>query len=109
MKKICVFAVLLMTVILFVSCRQQDIRKVVIKVPGLKNQVCAKIIQDAFMRQPGIVSTSPDYQKHELTVTYNSMVIAVKNLEYTIAAAGFDANDTPAYTNAAAALPKECR
>ena len=96
-------------ILLAVSCRQQDIRKVVIKVPGLKNQACAKVIQDAFMRQPGIVSTSPDYQKHEMTVTYNSMIIALKNLEYTIAAAGFDANDTLANTNAAAALPAECR
>lgn len=95
--------------LLFSSCRQQDVREVVVKVPGLKNQACAKIIQDAFMRQPGIVAVRPDFQKHEIAVTYNSMVIALKNIEFTIAAAGFDANDTPAQTNAVAALPPECR
>lgn len=96
-------------VVLFGSCREQDIRQVVIKTPGLKNPACAKIIQDAFMKQPGIVSVRPDFQKHELTVKYNSMVIALKNIEFTIAAAGFDANDIKAYTNAVAALPPECR
>lgn len=90
------------------SCRKQDIRSVVINVPGMKNAACAKVIQDAFMRQPGIVSVRPDFQKREVAITYNSMVIAIKNLEFTIAGAGFDANDTEADTNAVAALPPEC-
>jgi len=102
-------ALVILTGFLLSSCRQQDVREVVIKTPGLKNQACAKIIQDAFMRQPGIVSIRPDVQKHEIAVTYNSMVIALKNIEFTIAAAGFDANDTQAQTNAVAALPPECR
>ena len=109
MKRICAFTALLMTVILLASCRQQDIREVVIKTPGLKNQACAKLIQDAFMRQPGIVSVRPDFQGREIVVKYNSMVIALKNIEFTIAGAGFDANDTQAQTNAATALPPECR
>jgi hypothetical protein len=91
------------------SCRQKDMREVVIKVPGLKNQACAKVIQDAFMRQPGIESIRPDFQKHEIAFTYNSMVIAIKNIEFTIAEAGFNANDIRARTNAIAALPPECR
>jgi hypothetical protein len=37
------------------------------------------------------------------------MVIALKNIEFTIAEAGFDANDTKARSNAVAALPPECR
>jgi len=109
MKRICAYMALLMTVVLFASCREVDIRKVVVKAPGLKNAACAKIIQDAFMKQPGIVSIQPDFQKREITVTYNSMVIAIKNIEFTIAEAGFDANDEKARTNAVAALPAECR
>ena len=104
-----ILALVILACLLFSSCRQQDVREVVIKVPGLKNQACAKIIQDAFMRQPGVVSIRPDFQKHEIAVIYNSMVIALKNIEFTIAAAGFDANDTQAQTNAVAALPPECR
>ncbi|MDD5484111.1 MAG: heavy metal-associated domain-containing protein [Kiritimatiellae bacterium] len=102
-------ALMMLAGILLCACRQQDIREITVKVPGLKNQACAKIIQDAFIRQPGVVAVRPDFQKRELGVTYNSMVIAIKNIEFTIAAAGFDANDTPAQTNAAAALPPECR
>lgn len=109
MKSVCTLIVAMATIVLVVSCRQQDVREVVIKVPGLKNPTCAKIIQDAFMRQPGIVSIRPDFQKHEIAVTYNSMVIALKNIEFTIAAAGFDANDTQTQSNAVAALPPECR
>jgi len=104
-----VLALVILAGLLVVSCRQQDVREVVIKVPGVKNQACAKIIQDTFMLQPGIVSVRPDFQKREITVKYNSMVIALKNIEFTIAAAGFDANDTRARTNAVAALPPECR
>lgn len=104
-----VLALVILAGLLFSSCRQQDVREVVIKAPGLKNQACAKIIQDAFMRQPGIVSVRPDLQKREITVKYNSMVIARKNIEFTIAEAGFDANDTQARTNAVAVLPPECR
>lgn len=109
-KQIAGFAALvILACFLLSSCRQQDVREVVVKTPGLKNQACAKIIQDAFMHQPGIVSIRPDFQKHEIAVTYNSMVIALKNIEFTIAAAGFDANDIRAQTNALAALPPECR
>lgn len=104
-----VAALVMLACLLFSSCRQQDVREVVIKTPGLNNQACAKVIQDAFMRQPGIVSVRPDFQKREIIVKYNSMVIALKNIEFTIAGAGFDANDTQSQTNAVAALPPECR
>ncbi len=90
------------------ACRKQDIRVAVIKTPGLKNAACAKIIQDAFLQQPGIKSISPDFEKRELVITYNSMLLARKNLEYSIAQAGFSANDILAFSNAAA-LPPECR
>lgn len=91
------------------ACRKQDMRTVMIKVPGMKNAACAKLIQDAFLKQPGIQSLQPDLQKGEMTITYNSMVVALKNLEFTIAGAGFDANDIKAFSNAVAALPPECR
>lgn len=87
------------------GCRKHDIREATISVPGLKNPACAQVIQDAFMRQPGIKSIQPDFQQRTLTVVYDSMVIARKNIEYTIAGAGFDANDIPAASNAAAAKP----
>ncbi len=91
------------------ACRKNDIRTVQIKTPGMTNAACAKVVQDAFAHQPGINSVRPDFQTHELTVTYNSMVVARKNLEFIVAGAGFDADDTPAFSNAVAKLPAECR
>jgi len=100
---------IMLLIICLAGCRKQDIRTVVVAVPGLKNPVCAQIIQDAFMRQQGIKAIRPDFQQHTLTVTYDSMVIARKNIEFTIAGAGFDANDIRAPTNAVAALPAACK
>jgi copper chaperone CopZ len=94
---------------IMLGCRQQDMRTVVVKAPGMKNSACARVIQDAFMRQQGIQSIQPNIEQRTLTVTYDSMVIAQKNIEYTIAGAGFDANSIPAATNAAAALSAECK
>ena len=91
------------------ACRKQDLRTVSIKVPGMKNPACSKLIQDSFLKQPGIQSIRPDFQNREITITYNSMVVALKNLEFTIAGAGFDANTIKAFTNAVAGLPPECR
>ncbi len=96
---------IMLLVVCLAGCRKQDVRTVVVAVPGLKNTACTQIIQDAFMRQPGIKAIVPDFQQHTLTVTYDSMVIARKNIEFTIAGAGFNANDIPAPTNAVAAKP----
>ncbi len=106
--KRCLLSLVLVATVWVASCRKCDIRTVVVDVPGLKNAACAKIIQDAFMRQPGIQSVQPDFQQHKLTVTYDSMIIALKNIEFVIAGAGFDANDTPALPEAIEKLPPEC-
>lgn len=107
MKHVLIF-IFIITVCV-VSCRKQDIRTVVVEVPQLKNPECAKIIQDAFMRHPGVQSVRPDFQAHKVTVTYNSMVVALKNIEFIIAGAGFDANDTKAFPDAVKKLPTERR
>jgi copper chaperone CopZ len=91
------------------GCRVRDIRTVTIKVPGMKNQACAKIIQDAFMKQPGLEEVKPDIENRTVFIKYNSMVIAKKNLEYAITAVGFDANDEKADKKAYDALPPECK
>lgn len=94
---------IMLLIVCLAGCRKQDVRTAVISVPGMTNAACAQTIQDAFMRQPGIKAIRPDFQQRTLTVTYDSMVIARKNIEFTIAGAGFNANDIPASTNAPAA------
>ena len=88
--------IMFMLAICAVSCRKNDIKTTVVKVPGLKTQNHAKLIQDAFIHEAGIRSIRPDFQRHEVTITYDSMIIAIKNIEFVIAGTGFDANDTPA-------------
>ncbi len=108
-KTLICFLGLLVCASLLSGCRKNDIRTVTIKVPELKNAACARLIQDAFMQQTGIFSMTPDFQERQITIKYNSMEIALKNLEYTIAGAGFAANSIPANTNAWANLPPECK
>ncbi|MGI6086712.1 MAG: heavy-metal-associated domain-containing protein [Kiritimatiellia bacterium] len=83
------------------GCRKHDLRTVEIRVPDMKDQESARIIQDAFIRHIGVKTVQPDISAGIVRVTYNSMQIARKNLEFIIANAGFAANDIPAKTNVA--------
>ncbi len=109
MKKYIGILSVVFAVAMVVGCRVKDIKTFTIKVPGMTNQACAKIITDAFMKQPGLEEVKVDPATQTVFIKYNSMVIAKKNLEYTITAAGFDANDEKADPKAREALPPECR
>ena len=50
-----------------------------------------------------------DLDARLVEVTYDSLFVARKNIEFTIADAGFNANEVPANSEAAASLPPECR
>jgi hypothetical protein len=56
-----------------------------------------------------IVRAQPDVAARTVTVTYNSMRLAIKNIEYAITAAGFDVNEEQARPEARQALPEGCR
>lgn len=114
------------------SCRRSDVRVVEIHVPEMKNDSCARIVswavgnemsrgithhdaktQDSLRRrrindmlQKGTIKT--DIDARILTVEYESLTLAIKNLEYAVAKAGFSANEIPADPKAAKALPAEC-
>lgn len=94
-----------------VSCRRQDMRTAVISVPEMKNAKCAEIVSEAVQRSQGIgpKDVQVDLEKRTVTVTYDSLQRARKNLEYAIRSAGFSANEIPADAEAAKALPPECR
>lgn len=108
MRDCCI--IVLAGMFVFAGCRKEDIRTVTVSVPELRNTACAKIIGDSLSKQMGV---KPEKLKFDLTsrtvdVTYDSIFIARKNIEFAIADAGFKANEVPANTNAAAALPPEC-
>ena len=102
-------AVLVIGAGLAASCRTKDIRTVTVSVPEVKNAQCETVILNALKGADGVVGGSIRFGKDGVTVTYDSMKLALKNLEFVIADAGFTANDTPANPAARAALPPECK
>ena len=109
---------LLSCVLWLASCRQHDLRTVTIKLPGLKNEACVEVVRKSLAavgKQPGlrgaidVRSAEFSLEQRTVTLTYDSMCLALKNLEHYIADAGFAANDTPPNARAVKALPEECR
>ena len=86
-----------------------DVRVITVQVPQMKSMDCQQRIQDALAKTEGVQSTQPDLAQHKIDVTYDALKLGIKNIEYVIAGAGFDANDTPAPKEAREALPAECR
>ncbi|OVE75365.1 hypothetical protein BVX97_04630 [bacterium E08(2017)] len=77
----------------------------------MKNIACAEVVRNSLK---GLIGIKPqdvviDLNTRTVTVQYESLVTAKKNVEYAIARSGFDANAIPADKEAAAKLPKECR
>ena len=93
------------------GCRTSDIRTVVIAVPDMKNAACQKLIANSLATTDGIFSDAVvfDLEKRTVTVRYDSMKLAIKNIEHQIAKLGFSTADIPADPAARAALPAECQ
>ena len=99
--------------VLCVSCRRSDMREAEIHVPDMKNGECAQIVINALRRTPGVRIDDPnkaiDLQTRRVTFQYESLHLALKNIEFAIADVGFSANGVPANKEAAAKLPAGCR
>ncbi len=110
MRTVTLCIIALAGVLAVAGCRKTDIRTVTVSVPDMRNRACAKIIGDALSRQMGVKpeKLKIDLNTRTVEVTYDSLFVAKKNIEFTIAEAGFNANEVPANTNAAASLPAEC-
>lgn len=92
-----------------VSCFRQDKRTITVRVPQMRSEDCFRFIQDAVKPVDGIEQATPDYAQGTVDVTYNAIKLGIKNIEYVIAGAGFDANDTKAPEAARNNLPEGCR
>lgn len=90
------------------ACRTKDVRQKIIRIPQVHTQSAADIVTKALVETEGVSSVSVSIKEGTVSVTYDSMRVALKNLEAAISDAGFDANDTPADTRARAALPASC-
>jgi copper chaperone CopZ len=100
----------LATGLLASGCFRPDIRTAAIGVPGMTSEDDAKRVRDILevYRQLGMVGNiETDISNRIVRVTYDSTMVALKNLEFVISYAGYDAGETPARRLAANAEPKE--
>lgn len=97
--------------LVFAGCRLTDVRTVVIQTPGVRNEACAERVRQAFTALHMIDLNKVDFNftTGTVTVRYDSMLLARKNIELAIVQAGFDANELPADPAVKALLPPECR
>ena len=91
------------------ACRQSDVRTYTLPVTGVKNAACEEVIRDALKRTEGVMVDKLQFVPGAVTVTYDSMRLARKNIEAVIAEAGFTAGETPANPAAVTNLPPACR
>jgi len=80
-------------VLVLAGCRRTDVRDFAVDVPQA-TQADAKAIVAALAPYGGVVKESVafDAANHRVTLKYDSMQIAKKNIEMAIAGAGFTAN-----------------
>jgi copper chaperone CopZ len=102
---------LLLVCLFVVACRQHDYRTITIHVPEMKTQRCATLVRRALSSVRGAErrTIDIDLKARTVTVTYDSLFLSLKNLEFAIAGAGFQANNVPAKGDALKALPSECK
>jgi copper chaperone CopZ len=103
--------VVLLVVGLGVGCRKQDIRTARIHVPQMGSQLCVDRAVSVVRRIPGVRGDQvvADRERRDIDVPYDSLKLSLKNIEYALAKAGFQANNIPADEKARAALPESCR
>lgn len=98
-----IFAILLMvTLTPFVSnADNKDNEKTVeITLPSIQCGMCVKTIEKALGNLDGVVDLKVDLKNKSVTVTYDDAKVSLENLEKTITAAGYDANEMTANEDA---------
>ncbi len=76
------------------GCRVSDVRELTVNVPGMAADSDVERIRKALAPLNGVNRDQAvfDVKAHSVRMTYDSMVIATKNIEIAIAEAGYDAN-----------------
>jgi hypothetical protein len=77
------------------GCRQQDLRTHTILLSGISGEADVQSVSNTLAQLDGVFDNSIAFQGLSVSVRYDSMKLARKNLEYAIAGAGFGANDIP--------------
>lgn len=89
-----IFVVLVFSVLTLCGCRIRDERELVIKVPQMQSEQDVAKVRNSLLplRGVNVKDAKFDVGARMVTVSFDSMVIANKNIEIAIAEAGYDAN-----------------
>lgn len=92
MKNLFIIAVISMFA--FCGCRIKDERELVVKVPQMQTERDVAKVRKSLLLLKGLdlKDAKFDLASQTVTVKYDSMVVANKNIEIVIAEAGYDAN-----------------
>lgn len=101
--------VIVLVVMAGTGCFRSDRRTVEFSVPALTSQECLNIVSGKLRANEGVEVVEANLAAGKLSVTFNGLKLAIKNIEIIIADAGFDVNDRPADEQAKAGLPASCR
>lgn len=84
--------------LLATGCRVSDVREMSVSVPAMAGDADVQNIRKALSSLNGVNKDQAvfDLQEKRIVLTYDSMVIAKKNIEIAIAEAGYDANSIKA-------------
>lgn len=90
-----VFLLFTVAVLFLGGCRVKDVREMTISLPGVQSEADLQKIRASLGSMVGVDQTSLrfDLAKKVLSLKYDSMIIAHKNIEITIAEAGYQANE----------------
>ena len=93
------------------GCFRQVIQTVEVNIPQMKTDTGAGLVRQAlgFFDTNTVLKIDTDINKHKAWVTFDSTRAARRNVEKTIALAGFDANDIPADAATRKKLPADCQ
>lgn len=102
MKKL--FYVMVLVCVAISGCRVSDKREFEVKVPAMTSEADVQKVREALRPLVGVDQKETVYDPAARTVKvrYDSMQVAHKNIEITIAEAGYEANGIPAIPKALA-------
>jgi len=78
-------------------------------VPKITSQECLNVLSAKLRGIEGVQDVQADFATQTVSVTFDGLKAALKNIEFVIAGAGYDVNDTPGNPTAKAELPATCR
>src|SRR6056297_3304495 len=91
-RKLLITALLTVSALLNIGCFRSNTQTCVVSVPNMTDHEDYKTVFDSVAQLRGIVDIEIDEEMRNIIVTYDSLVIAKKNIEVAIAKAGYDAN-----------------